>query len=121
MDIRLQQKETHLHVEVRGAYDRSAAREVIVRIRDECSRLGLNRVFVDARALDATVTIADRFDLARILAEGCTAAVRFAVLVRPEQLVTKALEDSAVNRGVPVRTTAVASEAYGFLGVEPPG
>lgn len=29
--------------------------------------------------------------------------------------------DGAINRGVPVRTTAVASEAYGFLGVGPPG
>jgi hypothetical protein len=121
MDIRLQQKETHLHVEAVGTYDGSAARAAVVRVRDECARLGLNRVFVDARGLDATVTVADRFDLARVLAEGCTAAVRFAVLVRPEQMVTKALEDSAVNRGVPIRTTAVATEAYGFLGVEPPG
>jgi hypothetical protein len=121
MDIRLQQKEAHLHVEAAGTYDASAARAAIVRVREECARLGLNRVFVDARGLDATVTVADRFDLARVLAEGCTAAVRFAVLVRPEQMVTKALEDSAVNRGVPIRTTAVATEAYGFLGVEPPG
>ena len=120
MDIRLQQRGTHLHVEAGGAYDGSSAREVIVRVREECARLGLDRVFVDARGLDATVTIADRFDLARALAEGCTAAVRFAILVRPEQMVTKALEDSAVNRGVPVRTTAAATEAYGFLGVEPP-
>lgn len=121
MDIRLQQKETHLHVEAGGAYDAGAARTAIERIRGECSQRGLNRVFVDARGLDAGVSIADRFDLARALAQGCTAAVRFAILVRPEQLVTKALEDSAVNRGVPVRTTAVAAEAYGFLGIEPPG
>lgn len=121
MDIRLQRKEGHLLVEVGGAYDGGEARKAIVRVREECARVGANRVLVDARALDAAVTIADRFDLARVLAEGCTAAVRFAILVRPEQLVTKALEDSAVNRGVPVRTTAVAAEAYGFLGVGPPG
>ena len=121
MDIRLQRKVTHLHVDVGGTYEAGAAGAAIGRVREECSRPGLARVFVDVRALDDTVTIADRFDLARILAQGCTAAVRFAILVRPEQLVTKALEDSAVNRGVPVRTTAVASEAYGFLGVEPPG
>ncbi|EFK95536.1 hypothetical protein LDC_2452 [sediment metagenome] len=121
MDIRLQQNDTHLHVEARGAYDGNAARAAIVLVRDECARLRLDRVLVDARGLDASVTIADRFDLARVLAEGCTAAVRFAILVRPEQMVTKTLEDSAVNRGVPVRTTAVAAEAYGFLGVDPPG
>ena len=47
--------------------------------------------------------------------------MRFAVLVHPAQMVTKTLEDSAVNRGVPVRTTASLEEAYGFLGVAPPG
>jgi hypothetical protein len=121
MDIRLQQKETHLLVEAAGTYDAGVARAAIVHIREECARLGLKRVLVDARGLDATVTIADRFDLARALAEGCTAAVRYAIVVRPEQMVTKALEDSAENRGVPVQTTAVAAEAYGFLGIEPPG
>ena len=68
----------------------------------------------------AAVSVADRFDLARWLAEGCTAAVRFAVLVRPELMVVKTLENAATNRGVPVLTTASLEEAYGFLGLPPP-
>lgn len=121
MEIRLQPRQGYVLAEVDGPYDPQAARASVTRIREECARLGVARVFVDARGLDATVTIADRFDLARTLAEGCTAAVRFAVLVKPEQLVTKTLEDSATNRGVPVRTTASIEEAYGFLGIAPPG
>jgi hypothetical protein len=121
VEIRLQAREGYLQVEAQGAYESATARGAIAQIRSECARLGVRSVFVDARGLDSTVTVADRFDLARALAEGCTAAVRFAILVKPEQLVTKTLEDSAVNRGVPVQTTASLEEAYGFLGVAPPG
>lgn len=120
MDIRLQPKEGYLLVEAGGGYKASAGREAIGRIREECARLGVNRVLVDARGLDATVSVADRFDLARSLAEGCTAVVRFAILVKPELMAVKTLENAATNRGVPVRTTASLEEAYGFLGLAPP-
>jgi hypothetical protein len=121
VEVRLQPRQGHLQVEVMGPYESAAARGAIGQIRSECARLGLKRVIVDARGLQAAVSIADRFELARALAEGCTAAVRYAILVRPDQLVTKTREDTAVNRGVPVQTTASVEAAYGFLGIEPPG
>ncbi len=120
MDIRLQPREGYLLVEAGGGYEASAGRAAIDHIRRECGRLGLKKVLVDARGLDATVSVADRFDLARSLAEGCTAAVRYAILVNPEQMVVKTLENTAMNRGVPVQTTASLEEAYGFLGLAPP-
>ena len=121
MDIRLHPTEGYLRAEASGPYDGASGRDAIRRIRSECARLGLDRVLVDARGLDSTVSISDRFELARALADGCTAAVRYAILVHPEQMSTKTLEDSAVNRGVPVQTTASLEEAYGFLGLAPPG
>lgn len=120
MDIRLHPREGYLLVEAGGGYDANRGRLAIADIRRECARLGLKKVLVDARGLDATVSVADRFDLARALAEGCTAAVRFAILVKPELMVVKTLENTAMNRGVPVRTTASLEEAYGFLELAPP-
>ena len=120
VDIRLHPGQGYLVVEAGGPYDRATAAAAIMQIRAECARLKLDRVLVDARGLDATVSIADRFELARALAEGCTATVRFAILVHPNQMVTKTLEDTATNRGVPVQTTASPEEAYGFLGIAPP-
>ena len=120
MDIRLYPMEGYLRVEASGPYDSATGRDAIRHIRSECARMRLARVLVDARGLDATVSISDRFDLARALADGCTAAVRYAILVHPDQLVTKTLEDSAIDRGVPVQTTASLEEAYGFLGLAPP-
>ena len=121
MDIRLHPMEGYMRVEASGPYDGSAGREAIRLIRSECARAGITRVLVDARGLDAAVSVSERFELARALADGCTAAVRYAILVHPAQLVTKTLEDSAINRGVPVQTTASLEEAYGFLGIAPPG
>lgn len=121
MDLRLHPMEGYLRVEASGPYESGAGRDAIRLIRSECARMGFARVLVDARGLAATVSISDRFDLARALADGCTAAVRYAILVHPDQMVAKTLEDSAVNRGVPVQTTASLEEAYGFLGLEPPG
>jgi len=120
VDIRLHPREGYLLVEAGGGYSTAEGREAIARIRGECARLGMKRVLVDARSLDATVSVADRFELARALAEGCTAAVRYAILVKPEQMVVKTLENTAMNRGVPVQTTASPEEAYGFLGLAPP-
>lgn len=120
MDIRVNARDGYLLVEASGGYEAAKARAAIGQIRSECARLRLVRVLVDARGLDENVTISDRFDLARALAEGCTAAIRYSILVHPSQLVTKTLEDSATNRGVPVKTTASVAEAYGFLGLPPP-
>jgi hypothetical protein len=111
--------EGYLRVEATGPYDGAAGRDAIRQIRSECAKVGISRVLVDARGLDATVSISDRFELARALADGCTAAVRYAILVHPDQMRTKTLEDSAINRGVPVQTTASLEEAYGFLGLAP--
>jgi hypothetical protein len=120
VDVRLCPMERYLRVEASGPYDGAVGRDAIGHIRSECARMGFTRVLVDARGLAATVPISDRFELARALAEGCTAAVRYAILVHPDQLVAKTLEDSAINRGVPLRTTASLEEAYGFLGLAPP-
>ena len=122
MDIRLHPMEGYLRVEASGPYEIAAGREAIRHIRSECARLALGPASSWTPAgSDAAVSIADRFELARALADGCTAAVRFAILVHPDQMVTKTLEDSAVNRGVPVRTTASLAEAYGFLGARAAG
>ncbi len=77
-------------------------------------------MLVDACGIEGTVAIAERFEMARTLAESRAIPVKIAVLVDPSQMVTKTFEDSACNRGVPVRTTVDAQEAYRFLGVEPP-
>ncbi len=112
---------THLHVEVGGPFDGEVARRAVEDIFAACEASGFRLVLVDARGLDPQVSISDRFDLARALADRARDQVRLAVLVADALMVSKTLEDSASNRGVPVRTTSVPEEAYGFLGLPWPG
>lgn len=122
MRIRLEARKDHLHVRADGAFDAEASRRFIDEMFAACAAHKLSRVLVDARELGADVGIAERFELGRALGERrAGAAVRIAIVVDPARLTTKTLEDSACNRGVPVITTAALDEAYGFLGVAPPG
>lgn len=120
MRSRLEIRDGYVHLEVGGTLDTGPARVLIGELFQACSAHRLNCVLVDARGIEGMVAIAERFELARTLAESRTGPVRIAVLVDPPQMVTKTLEDSACNRGVPVRTTVDVQEAYRFLGLEPP-
>ena len=120
MRSRIEIRDGHVHVAVGGTFDAEAGRRLIGEMFDACAIHHVNCVFVDARGIESTVAIAERFEMARTLAESRTGPVKIAVLVDPPQMVTKTLEDSACNRGVPVRTTVDVQEAYRFLGLEPP-
>jgi hypothetical protein len=119
MRYRHEVRERCLHVEVGGVFDPAASRSAIEEMLRACTAAGLNRVMVDARGLEMSVSISERFELGRALAGSFPAQVRIAVLVDASQMTTKTLENSATNRGMSVRTTASAEEAYGFLGLAP--
>lgn len=121
MRVRIDSRGDYLHVTADGPFDPAAARGAVVDIFAACATHGLGRVFIDARGLETRVSVAERFDLGRALAEAHRGNVSIAILVAPAQMVVKTLENSASNRGVPVRTTADVGEAYGFLGLPPPG
>jgi hypothetical protein len=116
MEFRFEPRPDHLLVEVHGAFSPADARAAIARITEACRETAQSRVLVDARGLSGPVSIAERFDLGAFFAS-VPVPVRFAVLVSPEQMFTKTLEDTVVNRGKPFRTTASLDEARLFLGI----
>lgn len=121
MDYRVTVLEKHVRVEAGGAFDPAVAAEIVARLFEACAGSGLGLVLVDARGLDPGVGIGERMELARALGESRSVPVRIALLVDAAQMVTKTLENAALDRGVPVRTTASVLEAYRFLGIDPPG
>jgi len=116
MECRFEPRSDHLFVEAKGRFDTAAARRFAAEMVAACERNALDRILVDARGLSDPVSVAERHDLGAFLA-GMGAHLRIAVLVVPAQLFSKALENTAVNRGAPVRTTASAGEAAAFLGI----
>jgi hypothetical protein len=119
MDVRIEVNHDYVHVFVSGEFDLAAARAGIVRIVDTCRRGGLERVLIDGRGIDSTVSVMHRHEIALTLAlEKAPAHLRMAVVVSRDNMFTKALEQSATKMKIDVRTTASMAEALAFLGLQ---
>ena len=116
MELRYETQPDHLLVVVGGSFDAEATRAAFVEVFRLCRERGIDRVLVDARAIRELVPIADRFELAKLVA--AANPPRIAILVTEENAVyTRTFENTAVNRGAPVKTTGSEAEARSFLGI----
>lgn len=117
MQVRYEPRSDHLLAIVSGPFVAARARAVLGDILRECQARSATKLLVDARGVSPGVSVADRYDLATQIAEYGAGRVRIAVLVAPENMFTKTLEDTATNRGAAVRTTASLEEALAYLDV----
>ena len=119
MDIRYEPHGTHLLVVAGGRFSPAECRDALAEIRSICAERQLGDVLIDFRAVEGTISIADRYDLGRLIADNMQSG-RMAILVAPGQRFTSTLEDTAVNRGAQVRTTDSEEAALRFLDLAPP-
>ena len=116
MEFRYEPQPGHLLVIATGPFDAGAVRGALGEILRLCREHDLCDILFDARAISELVPIADRFDLAKSVA--AAKLPRIAILVTPENAAyTRTFENTAVNRGAKVRTTASEAEARAFLGL----
>jgi hypothetical protein len=117
MEFRYEPHKDHLLVVATGHFDADACRAALGEILRICAEHRLDRILLDAHAIAEVVSIADRFDLARLVA--MKRAPRIAILVtRANAAHSRAFEDTAINRGAVVKTTASDEEARRFLGLD---
>lgn len=119
MELKLETRADHLLALVFGPYDQAAARSGLAQIVSQCQALGLTRILIDGRGISSPVSIADRYELATTLATLGGDKLRTAILVAPDNMYTKTLENTAVNMGAQVRTTDSLEEALRYLEVAP--
>ena len=119
MELRYEARPDHLLVHAGGEFDYQAARQGLSTVIRACNEAGLAKILVDGRGITSLVSIADRFELATQLSTESKGAVRMAVVVTTMNLFTKTLEDTAANRGAPLRTTDSMQEAREFLQLAP--
>lgn len=120
MEFVYQPRKDHLRIVVAGDFDPRRAQLELGNIVRLGVGSGMNRILLDARAIPPGVSIGDRHDLATKLAAIAPPTLRMAILVAPEAIYTKTLEDTAANRGLLVRTTASEAEALSYLGIPSP-
>ena len=114
MEARYELRPGYLQVDVSGRFDATGALGVIAEVARLCAGHGLDRVLVDFRGIADLVSITDRHALGRAIASAKIPA-RIAIVVAAPQRHTSALEDTAVNRGAQVCTTASEEHARRFL------
>jgi len=119
MELRYEARPDHLLVHASGEFDYEAARQGLSTVIRACNEAGLGKILVDGRGITTLVSIADRFELATQLSTESKGMVRMAVVVATMNLFTKTLEDTAANRGAPLRTTDSMAEAREFLQLGP--
>jgi hypothetical protein len=117
----ISEKADHVHVAGSGKFDPATARKAFDEAFALCEARGLNRVFIDARGIAPQVSVSDRHELGAYIAAQRRIPLRVAFLVS-ESLVafSKAVENTANNRGLPVITTSSESEAWEWLGLPAP-
>ena len=117
MNVRHQALPDHLLVLADGDFDLNRARVGLGEALREAQSRRLVRMLVDAREISTNVSVADRYDLATQLAGAMPAGLRVAIVVAPENMFTKTLEDTARNRGVALITTDSMEAARAYLGL----
>ena len=117
MNVRHEARDDHLLVTADGPFELQRARTGLGDALRECQARGLTRMLVDGRGISSIVSVADRYELATQLAGAIPTAMRVAIVVAPENMFTKTLEDPARNRAVALVTTPSMDEALAFLGL----
>ena len=119
MEMRYESRPDHLLVMAAGPFDYEDARRGLKGIIQTCTDQGIHRILIDGRGITTLVSIADRFDLASQLTAESKGVLRMAVVMATDQMFTKTMEDAAVNRAAPLRTTDSMKEAREFLELAP--
>jgi hypothetical protein len=118
MEVRIDVQPDHVHVAVKGEFDAAVARDGIARIVAACRASGLDRVLIDGRSIDSTVSVMHRYELALALADNSAPVhLRMAIVVSHDNMFAKTLEQSAMKMGMDVRTTESMAEGLIFLGL----
>lgn len=119
MDMHIEAKADHVRVRLAGEFDPLQARDGILRIAQICRSERLARVLIDARGITTRVPVEQRQAIAKVISDETGVRLRMAVVVSPENMFTKALEQTSASLGVEVHTTDSMAEGLMFLDLLP--
>lgn len=117
MEVRIDPQGEYVHVVAKGEFDAARATDGIARIVAMCVERRLERVLIDGRTITTTVSVLQRYELAKTLAESTKMRIRMAIVVSRENMFSKTLEETARNMGMDVRTTDSMAEGLIYLGL----
>ena len=117
MEVRIEPHADHVRVVAKGEFDAAAARAGVSQIVAACRERGVDGVLIDGRGITSVISVLDRYEIAKALAEEARRPLRLAIVVTRENMTSKTFEETAINMGMDVRTTESLAEALIYLGL----
>ena len=118
MEYSFQVHRDYVEVIVSGDFDLADSKASVDGVLLLCEEHRLSKILVNGLRMVGSVTVGARFGLGEYLASKAAPGVRVAIL-SPTQIIrdSKALQNTANNRGGQVITTDSIEEALAFIGV----
>ena len=109
----------YLELTIAGEFNLAEGKAQVDELYRLCAQHALSRVLINAGDLSENVSVGSRFNMGEYLATSGTRPVRIAILTTRKVIEdSKALENTANNRGAQVMTTDRLDQAMKFLGLE---
>ena len=120
MKLHMEPREGYFLAEFSGKASLEDSINSIDTVFAACREHGAACLLVDVRGIEGSSSVTDRYHLGAHLAKSAMRAVRTALLCREDQwMPDRPLENTAVNRGALLKTTARLDEALAWLGADP--
>ena len=117
MEYTIQVRADYVEAVVSGEVNLPDGQACLDEILHLCNQRHLSKVLVNGLQLSDRVSVSSRFGLGEYLAASAAPGVRVAILTSTQVLrQSKALQNTATNRGAQVITTDSMDEALAFLG-----
>ncbi len=118
MDYTVRLHQDYVEAITNGEVDLADGKACVDETLRLCLDHGLSKVLVNGLGLASGVSVASRFGVGEYIAAHASPRMRVAILTSTELVLeSKALQNTANNRGAQVITTDSMDEALAFLGV----
>ena len=106
----------YLIAKISGHYTYNEVKKSYKEIMDICNTLNKNKLFIDIRNLEGTISFFDRFNLANFFQDYIDRYVKMVILIKDNPAYKERIfETVANNRGIFIKIVTEPEEAYQFL------
>ena len=106
----------YLIAEVTGIYNFNEAKKIFKEVMERCNKFDKNKLLIDIRQLQGTISFFDRFNLANMFQDYIDRYVKMVIVIdKNPSYKQKIFETVAINRGIFIKIVNEIEDAYHFL------
>jgi hypothetical protein len=120
LNLQLEEKEAYLLATVSGEFDLREAKQRLPEFFETVRAYEQGKCLIDARNLTGRISLMERYEFARFMAEITATKIRIAVVAAERHVWRdRFFETAAVNRGIVLKVTTSVEEGEEWLLTQP--